>query len=446
MKGLLEQDKRLQLESLKGLIEASTILGLDPTRYKNALKTLRPERSAKKPNQRAVKKKRAASHEGPRKKYRLTGSKVSENRLILHFSGPIDSKNVSHFVLKRKKSRLNVFDVTPAYLPYSIKRIRGKGFKEIRIAQFDPKKIRIVIETEKYYRPTFSIDGNMLKISLPSLKKVRQKSEQKRSSHKTAAGVSSGSSASHVRTQQGRNGQSADAGKYRFRRYTVVVDPGHGGKDGGAVGYQRRKEKDAVLAVAKQLKKVLRKRGFNVYLTRESDIFIPLKKRTRYANKKQADFFISIHANAAPTKRKYMKNKGIETYFLSPARTGRAKRVAAIENRADIKNIDYYTKDAYLTMLNREKIIESNKLAIDLQKQLLASVRRKYKDVVDHGVRKGPFWVLVGAQMPAVLIEIGYITHPTEARRLFNPYYQKLLAEGVANGIESYIYHKNRSP
>jgi N-acetylmuramoyl-L-alanine amidase len=96
-------------------------------------------------------------------------------------------------------------------------------------------------------------------------------------------------------------------------------------------------------------------------------------------------------------------------------------------------------------MLNREKIIESNKLAIDLQKQMLASVRRKYKDVVDNGVRKGPFWVLVGAQMPAVLIEIGYITHPTEARRLFNPYYQKLLAEGIANGIESYIYHKDRS-
>jgi len=123
------------------------------------------------------------------------------------------------------------------------------------------------------------------------------------------------------------------------------------------------------------------------------------------------------------------------------ARSERAKRVAAIENRADVNDLDRYTKNTYLSLLNNKKMVESNKLAIDLQKQILSSLRRKYRGVVDNGVREGPFWVLVGAQMAAVLIEIGYITHPTEAKRLFNPNYQKLLAEGIANGIESYIYH-----
>ena len=302
-----------------------------------------------------------------------------------------------------------------------------------------------MIETTKPYKPTSRISGSQLSITLPGYGKGASALPKKSTTKsKTVTGLPSkkakAKTALPARTVQSVP-KEASLPSSMLRRYTVVLDPGHGGKDGGAVGYQRRKEKDAVLAVAKQLKKVLRSRGFNVYLTRERDVFIPLKKRTRYANRKQADFFISIHANAAASRRNYLKSKGIETYFLSRARSGRAKRVAAIENSAEIKDIDRYTKDAYLSVLNREKIIESNKLAIDLQRQMLTSVRKKYKAVVDNGVREGPFWVLVGAQMPAVLIEIGYITHPTEARRLFNPYYQKLLAEGIANGIESYIYH-----
>ncbi len=448
MKGLLEGDEALQIEALKGLIDASESLGLDPTRYKNALKTIRPD-LVKKAKKHETKEKKGAyvTPVSGKKRLKLKDSRVTGGYLVLRFSAALDRKNLRKFVLKRKKSILYVFDLTPVRLPYSIKRIKGKGFKEIRIAQYDPKKIRIVVETLKPYTPKASITGDRLKISLPSLRKAP-------AARKRAEAPKKRKDVSNTRPRKGA-AKSPVATKTKalsnvlpgsaLRRYTVVIDPGHGGKDGGAVGYQKRREKDAVLAVAKRLKKELQKRGFNVYLTREKDIFIPLKKRTRFANRKQADFFVSIHANAAAKRRNYLKNKGIETYFLSPAKTGRAKRVAAIENRAEIKNIDRYTKDAVLSMLNREKIIESNKLAIDLQRQMLASVRKKYKDVVDNGVRKGPFWVLVGAQMPAVLIEIGYITHPTEARRIFNPYYQKLLAEGIANGIESYIYHKTRS-
>ncbi|WP_201353418.1 N-acetylmuramoyl-L-alanine amidase [Hydrogenimonas urashimensis] len=440
MKGLLEGDRALQAAALKGLIKASKRLGLDPTRYQNALAAIEP--AARKDREAKGKKSPKArspetSGEKETKTLTLAESKVRGKTLTLRFSDTIGKKRIREFVLKRKKSILYVFDIYRVRLPYAIKRIRGEGFKEIRIAQYDPKRVRLVIETTKSYRPEFTVTGKVMKISLPDFKK-RKKSIQKRVPSKKESGKPKKKILSKTSEPPSNNSYNAT-----LRKYRVVIDPGHGGKDGGAVGYQRRKEKDAVLAVAKRLKKVLQKRGFNVFLTREKDIFIPLKKRTRMANRKQADFFISIHANAAARKRNYLKNRGIETYYLSPARTERAKRVAAIENSAEVKNIDRYTKDAVLSMLNREKIIESNKLAIDLQRQMLTSLRKKYRHVVDNGVRKGPFWVLVGAQMPAVLIEIGYITNPTEARRIFNPYYQKLLAEGIANGIESYIYHKN---
>jgi N-acetylmuramoyl-L-alanine amidase len=133
--------------------------------------------------------------------------------------------------------------------------------------------------------------------------------------------------------------------------------------------------------------------------------------------------------------------KGIETFFLSPAKSERAKRIAALENRADISSMGYYSKLTFLNFLNREKIIASNKLAIDVQKGILFNLRKYFKDVQDGGVREGPFWVLVGAQMPSILVEVGYITNPTEAKRLFNPFYQKLIAKGIADGIDNYFLY-----
>jgi N-acetylmuramoyl-L-alanine amidase len=174
-------------------------------------------------------------------------------------------------------------------------------------------------------------------------------------------------------------------------------------------------------------------------MTRKSDTFIKLKNRTHLANKKDADLFISIHANAAP-KGKYLSLKGIETFFLSPAKTAKAKRIAAKENAA-ASGMNKKSQDTLLSFLNRNKIIQSNKLAIDVQSGLLSSVRKKFKGVKDGGVREAPFWVLVGAQMPAVLVELGYITNPTEAERLFNPFYQNALAKGIYNGINSYFSH-----
>lgn len=224
---------------------------------------------------------------------------------------------------------------------------------------------------------------------------------------------------------------------YNTRSRTIVIDPGHGGKDPGALS-RKRKEKNATLSIARKLYTLLRNRGYKVYITRNKDRYISLKYRTKMANDKNADLFISIHANAVP-KSKARKVKGIETFFLSPARSSRAKRVAAAENKGDMRSMSWSSKESFLTVLNQGKITQSNKLAIDIHKNMLYNLRKNYKGIVDSGVREGPFWVLVGAQMPSILIEIGYITHPVEGPRMFTGKYQNLLANGIANGVDAYF-------
>ncbi|TNB57934.1 N-acetylmuramoyl-L-alanine amidase family protein, partial [Campylobacter helveticus] len=184
----------------------------------------------------------------------------------------------------------------------------------------------------------------------------------------------------------------------------------------------------------------LKKRGFKVYYTRTTDKFINLRDRTKIANDRKADLFLSIHANAAPNTSKAKSAEGLETFFLSPARSERSKKAAEKENQGDFEEMNYFSKQSILNFLNREKIVASNKLAIDIQKGVLAKTRTRYK-IVDGGVREAPFWVLVGASMPAILLEIGYITHPNEGGRIANKNFQDLLAKGIADGVETYFYH-----
>ena len=200
------------------------------------------------------------------------------------------------------------------------------------------------------------------------------------------------------------------------------------------------KEKDIVLNTALKIGNELKKRGYKVFYTRNKDKFINLRDRTKIANDKKADLFLSIHANAAPNDSKAKTAEGLETFFLSPARSQRSKNAAEKENQGDFEEMNYFSKQSILNFLNREKIVSSNKLAIDIQKGVLSQTRKKYK-IVDGGVREAPFWVLVGAQMPAILIEIGYITHPNEGKRIANKNFQELLARGVADGVDGYFYN-----
>ncbi|GAA9576549.1 N-acetylmuramoyl-L-alanine amidase [Helicobacter pylori] len=218
----------------------------------------------------------------------------------------------------------------------------------------------------------------------------------------------------------------------------IVLDAGHGGKDCGAMSANLVCEKDIVLEVVKFLHKELKKRGYSVLLTRDKDIYIDLVARTELANKKSADLFISVHANSIP-KRSTSNAHGIETYFLSTARSERARKVAEQENKDNVNLMDYFSKSLLLNSLNTQRLIVSNKLAIDVQYGMLQSIRKNYPDVVDGGVREGPFWVLTGALMPSILIEIGYNSHAIESKRIQSKPYQKILAKGIADGIDSFF-------
>nr|WP_269567281.1 N-acetylmuramoyl-L-alanine amidase [Helicobacter pylori] len=224
----------------------------------------------------------------------------------------------------------------------------------------------------------------------------------------------------------------------RKKHKKIVLDAGHGGKDCGAMSANLVCEKDIVLEVVKFLHKELKKRGYSVLLTRDKDIYIDLVARTELANKKSADLFISVHANSIP-KHSTSNAHGIETYFLSTARSERARKVAEQENKDDVNLMDYFSKSLFLNSLNTQRLIVSNKLAIDVQYGMLQSIRKNYPDVVDGGVREGPFWVLAGALMPSILIEIGYNSHAIESKRIQSKPYQKILAKGIADGIDSFF-------
>ncbi|ASM63868.1 N-acetylmuramoyl-L-alanine amidase [Helicobacter pylori] len=227
--------------------------------------------------------------------------------------------------------------------------------------------------------------------------------------------------------------------KTKYKKHKkIVLDAGHGGKDCGAMSANLVCEKDIVLEVVKFLHKELKKRGYSVLLTRDKDIYIDLVARTELANRKSADLFISVHANSIP-KHSTSNAHGIETYFLSTARSERARKVAEQENKDDVNLMDYFSKSLFLNSLNTQRLIISNKLAIDVQYGMLQSIRKNYPDVVDGGVREGPFWVLAGALMPSILIEIGYNSHAIESKRIQSKPYQKILAKGIADGIDSFF-------
>ena len=219
----------------------------------------------------------------------------------------------------------------------------------------------------------------------------------------------------------------------------VVIDAGHGGHDCGAQ-CSGKQEKELVLQITKKLAKEFKRKGYRVYLTRGKDKFLKLGERTRIADKMDAKVFISIHANAISDKNRFEAVEGIETYFLQKSRDARSQRVAARENAAVLQGTDRLSQDVIVdSVLNGPKIVESNKLAIDVQNGIMRQIQSRYRDAISGGVRPAPFYVLVGASRPSILVEVGYITNSKERKRLFNPDYQKRIAKGIVEGVSRYL-------
>ncbi len=221
----------------------------------------------------------------------------------------------------------------------------------------------------------------------------------------------------------------------------VVIDPGHGGKDFGAPGFfPGVHEKDIVLQIARRLARKLREQaGLEVLMTRNDDRYLTLEERTAFANTHRADLFISIHTNASRDPRAY----GTETYFLNLATDDESIRVAAMENATSTKNIsDLHS--ILSDLLRNAKINESSRLAAFVQSGMIRHLASNgYPRIKDKGVKQAPFYVLLGARMPAVLVESAFISNREECRLLTTPAFQEHVADSIARGIRSYIQDIN---
>lgn len=214
----------------------------------------------------------------------------------------------------------------------------------------------------------------------------------------------------------------------------VVIDPGHGGKDPGCIGIQHKlQEKIVVLDVSLRLKALLESLGLEVIMTRETDIYLPPETRTLIANQKQADIFISVHANANRNR----KLSGVETFYLNLNQDPSVVETAARENATSTKNIGQM-RETIKKILQNTKIPESKELAQTIQKNLVHTLSQKYSAVRDLGVKGGPFWVLIGAEVPSVLVEISYLSNQVEEEKLRDPQYLERVALGIYQGIIAY--------
>jgi N-acetylmuramoyl-L-alanine amidase len=214
----------------------------------------------------------------------------------------------------------------------------------------------------------------------------------------------------------------------------IVIDPGHGGHDTGTIGPNGLEEKDLVLDVGRRLGKMLETRlGAEVVYTRKDDTFIPLETRTAIANKQRADLFISIHANSSHDAAA----RGVETYYLNFTSSPEALEVAARENAVSEKSI-YELQDLVKKIALKEKIEESREFAGDVQESLHSGLAAKSPAIRDRGVKKAPFIVLIGANMPSILAEISFVSNPTDEHRLETGEYRQQIADSLYRGIARY--------
>jgi len=335
----------------------------------------------------------------------------SYTRIVVDLSGQVE------FKYKRLSSPDRIyFDLTNCSLKKNVPsrlKINDGRLKAVRIAQFNKNTVRVVLDITKvknYYAFTLRSPHRLVIDVYSTLDKEKSRSTKRRAPP-----------------------QKADYTP------TIVIDPGHGGDDPGAIGPSGIKEKDITLYVAKRLGSILRSRyGFKVIYTRKSDISVSLNERTEIANRNHADLFVSIHTNASRKR----SARGIETYFLNWTNNREAMRVAARENRISFRHMQRMRDSLQMILQDlarKSKNEESMKLAHSVHTELVGSLKQRYRRIEDLGVKYALFYVLVGAEMPSVLVEISFISNREEERRLASRIYRDKIAEGIARGIHSYI-------
>ncbi len=324
-------------------------------------------------------------------------------------------------------------DIKGAKLARGVKDIPiGDGLLRMaRIAQFRADIVRVVLDIDniKEFKVFPLSDPSRIIIDV----KGERKTELSRADESIQSLVPPPTEESVERPQEEKPKPVTVFKPGKIRR--IVVDPGHGGHDPGAMNADGTREKDVVLQIGLKLAKKIRDElGIDVVMTRSSDIFIPLEERTAIANKVNADLFISIHANSSLSK----SAAGIETYYLNLAKTEKAARVAARENNTSLDKVNLLQAILFDLMANY-KLNDSARLADDVQKDLHRKVDKQFGGAKNLGVKQGPFYVLVGATMPSILVETAFISNSTEVDRLKNPSYQDATVSGIVEGIKDYI-------
>jgi N-acetylmuramoyl-L-alanine amidase len=281
-----------------------------------------------------------------------------------------------------------------------------------------------------------NIDDSPAESALSAEKTLPAAPHRRNSSH--ALSSSKSESAGDLSVREARPTATGDRSLIRalgLKIGKIVIDPGHGGHDTGTIGPNGLEEKDLVLEVGRRLGKLLETRlGAEVVYTRKNDTFIPLETRTAIANQARADLFISIHANSShdPDAR------GVETYYLNFTSSPDALEVAARENAVSEKSI-YELQDLVKKIALKEKIEESREFAADVDASLHSGLAAKSPSIRDRGVKKAPFIVLIGANMPSILAEISFVSNPADERRLETSDYRERIAESLYRGIAKYV-------
>jgi N-acetylmuramoyl-L-alanine amidase len=335
---------------------------------------------------------------------------------------------------EHQKPRRLYMDLKGAYVSSGIESdipIRDGLLRSARAAQFAKDTVRVVLDIDHIETYKIFPLHDPFRIVID----VRGEERGIREPPKKAAESSPRAARKGVRRADEPGGSMSLARQLGLNVKRIVIDPGHGGKDPGTYFDGGIKEKNVVLMLAQILaEKVEAKLGCEAVLTRDKDIYIPLERRTAFANMQKADLFVSLHINA----HKQADVRGIETYYLNMATDERAVLVAARENATSEKNISDLQSILNDLMLNT-KISESSKLAHEVQRGMMSRLGKKFSDVRNLGVKQAPFYVLIGAEMPAILVETGFITNPAERKRLQSRNYLESLADGIVAGIEGYI-------
>ncbi len=358
-------------------------------------------------------------------------------------------------VSKEKRPKRLVIDLQGAWktaaIP-SVRQIEGSIVSGIRVSQFTSDKVRIVLDLtgksrfeaftiEDPFRIVIDVGPNSASLKSASaglnaasgldVSSAVAAADQESAPYKSMIKkVAPGSPAKTNKNEE----VPTIASQLSLRVSRIVIDPGHGGKDPGAISPTGVREKDLTLEIGILLAKRLKADGFEVFLTRSKDVFLTLEERTTFSNKKRADLFISVHLNS---HHNHTVN-GIETYFLNLTTDSSAIEVAARENATTQKSISDLQLIINDLMLN-SKINESSRFANSVHTSIISSAVTTGYDGRNLGVRQAPFYVLLGAQMPSILLELGFLTNSMDIGMLKRRAYQETLVDGIAKGINNYI-------